>query len=531
METINVIQGSPEWAAHRANHFNASDAPAMMGVSKYKSRNELLQELASGILPEHDADTHQRFADGHAAEALARPLAEEIIGSELYPVTGVLGKYSASFDGLPITEDVPFEHKALNDEIRACQNASDLHLMYRIQMEQQLMVCGGEKCLFMASKWKDETLVEEKHFWYVPDMILRADILKGWAQFKADLKTYTPPEVIPAAVAAPVMALPALSIQVEGAIKLVDNLALFGEGLKAFVARIPEKPSTDQEFADCKAAIKTLQDAQDKLDAAEASALGQIASFDEMKRTKALLFDLARDTRLAVEKLVTAREKTIKEEKVAAGRSAFDAHIAELNKVIGKPYMPVIPTDFAGVIKGKRTVVSLQNAVDTELARAKIAANEVFARIQANMNSLRELAKDHAFLFADTTQIVLKANEDLVLMVNSRIAEHKRAEEERLAREREAIRIEEEIKATAKAATAVHQPVTNTPAVASAVLSTPIPPAERITKITPQNVNTGMERLRLLISEVLADMTAGELQQVLDSARAVKAAREKVKTA
>ena len=116
-------------------------------------------------------------------------------------------------------------------------------------------------------------------------------------------------------------------------------------------------------------------------------------------------------------------------------------------------------------------------------------------------------------------------------MVNSRIAEHKRAEEERLAREREAIRIEEEIKATAKAATAVHQPVTNTPAVASAVLSTPIPPAERITKITPQNVNTGMERLRLLISEVLADMTAGELQQVLDSARAVKAAREKVKTA
>ena len=33
MKTIKLIQGTPEWNAHRAQHWNASDAPAMMGVS------------------------------------------------------------------------------------------------------------------------------------------------------------------------------------------------------------------------------------------------------------------------------------------------------------------------------------------------------------------------------------------------------------------------------------------------------------------------------------------------------------------
>ena len=37
MITHDLIQGSPEWHAHRAAHFNASDTPAMMGVSDRKS--------------------------------------------------------------------------------------------------------------------------------------------------------------------------------------------------------------------------------------------------------------------------------------------------------------------------------------------------------------------------------------------------------------------------------------------------------------------------------------------------------------
>ena len=45
MKILRLVQGSPEWLAHRARSFNASDAPAMMGCSPDKTRNQLLHEL------------------------------------------------------------------------------------------------------------------------------------------------------------------------------------------------------------------------------------------------------------------------------------------------------------------------------------------------------------------------------------------------------------------------------------------------------------------------------------------------------
>lgn len=477
MEKQNLIQGTPEWLAYRSSHFNASDAPAMMGMSKYKKRGELLQELATGVTAEVDADTQKRFDDGHSAEALARSLAEQIIGQKLDPVVGSEGRLSASFDGLTTWGDVCWEHKSINDKIRSCKTAADLHPMYRIQMEQQLMVSGASKCLFMASKWAGDQLVENVEFWYESDQKLRADIVAGWALFAADLESYKPVEVIPAAVAAPITALPSVSIQVNGSVALVSNLALFGEKLQAFVEGIPKKPSTDQDFADCKAACSTLKDAQDALDAAEAHAMGQVASFDEMKRTKAMLFNLARDTRLAVEKLVTAREKQIKEEIVLAGKTAFDEHVAGLNKRLGKPYMPAVPADFAGAIKNKRTIASLKDAVDTELARVKIEASAIADRIQINLSTLIELASDYKHLFADAAQIVLKANDDLTVLVKSRVGEFKEAEQKRLETERAKIREEEEAKARQTVAPVV-QP--------APVQSAPAKPAVKLTATGPR---------------------------------------------
>lgn len=61
MKIVDLQQGSPEWHAHRAKHFNASDAPAMMGASKYKTRTQLLQEYATGIRPEVDSATQYLF--------------------------------------------------------------------------------------------------------------------------------------------------------------------------------------------------------------------------------------------------------------------------------------------------------------------------------------------------------------------------------------------------------------------------------------------------------------------------------------
>ena len=194
MKIYELIQGSPEWHAHRATHFNASDAPAMMGCSPYKTRTQLLHEMHTGLTPDVDAATQRRFDDGHRFEALARPRAEEIIGEDLYPVVGSEGKLSASFDGLTADDATAFEHKTLNAELHKAFNSMTtinpapiapkdhqncLALMYRVQMEQQCMVSGATRVLFMASKWDSDDLVEERHCWYTPDAELRAALVAG----------------------------------------------------------------------------------------------------------------------------------------------------------------------------------------------------------------------------------------------------------------------------------------------------------------------------------------------------------------
>lgn len=94
-------------------------------------------------------------------------------------------------------------------------------------------------------------------------------------------------------------------------------------------------------------------------------------------------------------------------------------------------------------MKNKRTIASLQDAVDTELARAKIAASQAADGIRLNLSSLAELAVDHTFLFNDVQQLMMKTNDDLIALIKVRISEHQKAEEEKAEAQREQIRQQE----------------------------------------------------------------------------------------
>ncbi len=461
MKVHQLVQGSPEWLAHRASCFNASDAPAMLGCSPYETRAQLLQRLASGITPEVGAHTQRLFDDGHRFEELARPLAEEIIGEDLSRLVGSLDvglsrPLGASYDGLTFSRSKAWEHKSLNNELRTAFAAiaagtpvvEALPKAYRVQKEQQLMLPGNaaEAVLFMASKWDDAgELIEEHHCWYESDAALRAEILAGWKQLDVDLAAY----VLPAAtaekpVAQAVTALPAVVVQVDGQLAVRDNFKTFEAALRDFLDnKLIRKPQSDQDFADLDLQIKALKKAEETLDAAEAAMLAQVAAVDDVKRAKDMLYQLARENRLAAEKVLKNRKEEIKAEVVAEGVGKFRTHMAALNERLGRPYMPQIPVDFAGCIKGLKTLDSLRNAVDLELARAKIESNAVADRIDANLKHLREHADGFQALFPDTGTIVLKAPEDLQTLVRARIAEHKTAEAKREEEQRERIRAEE----------------------------------------------------------------------------------------
>jgi len=526
MQQHNLIQGSPEWLAYRANHDNASDAPAMLGCSPYKTREQLLHERHTGLTADVDAATQNRFDDGHRFEALARPLGEKIIGEELYPVVGSKGNLSASFDGLTMLEDIAFEHKSLNNDLRAVMVdgcAGDcLPMHYQVQMEQQCMVSGCKKVLFMASKWQGDELVEERHCWYTPNPDLAAKIRAGWAQFAEDLAAFVPTERAIAPVASAVTALPAVAVQVSGSIAVKTNFSAFETALRDFIDnRLIRKPESDQDFADLGLQIKALSNAEAALNAAEVQMLSQVEAVDLAKRTKDMLFKLARDNRLMAEKLLDARKEQIKIEQVQRGRDELASHISALNTRLGKPYMPAIAADFAGAIKGKRTVDSLRDAINTTLANAKIEASAVADRIQINLNTLRELAKDHAFLFSDTPSLVLKDSEHVTVLVKQRIAEHQQAEADRLEAERERIRKEEAerlereaadarrvAQSQAEAAIRVPQPAGEPPA---PIPPNPAPAARHVVRTEPArevvwiNTATLSERLNWPISAAICE--------------------------
>lgn len=446
MRTIHtLVQGSDAWHEFRLSHFGASEASAMLGISRKVKRNELLEAKKTGIAREFSAWVQRNILDyGHEVEALARPIAEKIIGTTLYPVTCSMGILSASCDGISLDETIAFEHKQWNAEYGALVASGEVPEEHMPQCQQVLLVTGAEKLLFVVSDGTEDNFAS---VWVYPDAEYQERIIAGWAQFAKDLEAFEPKQAAPEIIKSEGETLPAVFVQVQGSLAVTNNLTKFGDALQSFLSRINKEPQTDQDFADCEAAIKTLSKAEEALNAAEASALAQVACIDEMRTLKATLHDMARSNRLMLEKLVKSEKENRKQALVRGAQEAWSAHMSGLNALLGKPYMPRIAVDFGGCIKGMSKLSNMQDAIDTKLANAKIEADAMHAKIATNLATLREQASNHTFLFADTASIVLKANDDLVSLIKVRIADHEAAEAQRRETERARIAAEEKAKA------------------------------------------------------------------------------------
>lgn len=442
MKIHNVAQGSAEWLALRAQHFTASEAPAMMGASKYQTRTDLLAAKKTGITPDVTPSQQLIFDKGHATEALARPLAEALIGEELYPIVATEGNLLASMDGATMLGETLFEHKLWNESVVAQVKAGDLAPHYYWQLEQQLLVSGAERVIFVCSDGTPENFA---HMEYRPVAGRAAQLIEGWKQFEADLANFEMADAPSIVVGKAPDELPALRIELTGMVT-ASNLKVFEDSALAVIDSVKTTLSTDQDFADAKKAVKWCGDVEEAVAAAKKQALSQTQSIDDLFSSLDRISAHARETRLKVDKLVKAQELLVKTNIKQKAELALADHIAAINKTLGKVTLPHVVSDFAGAMKNKRTIASLQDAVDTELARAKIDASQAADSIRLNLTSLAELAVDHAFLFSDVQQLVTKANDDLVTLIKFRISEHQKAEQakadaKRIAEEQEAQRL------------------------------------------------------------------------------------------
>lgn len=434
MKVHNVQQGTPEWLALRASHFTASEAPAMMGASKFQTRNDLLAMKKTGIVPDVTPQQQAAFDRGHATEEMARPLAEEDIGEELYPIVGTSGNLLASMDGATMLGDVLFEHKLWNEKVVTQIRAGELDPHYYWQLEQQLLVSGAERVLFVCSDGTRDKYVSME---YSPVPGRREALIAGWAQFEQDLGEFVPQETKVEAIGAAPDQLPALRIDVTGMVT-ASNLDAFKSHALTVISNISTELKTDQDFADADETVKWCSDVENKLKAAKEHALSQTESIDVLFKA---IDDIAAETRrkrLELEKLVKARKDMIRSDIVMDAAKALQDHIDQINSTLGgRIRMPRVASDFAGAIKGKKSISSLREAADAELARAKIEASRIADGIRVNQASLNELAAEHKFLFHDFQELALKANDDLVALIKVRITEHNQLQEELKRQEEE----------------------------------------------------------------------------------------------
>lgn len=440
MKVHNVQQGTPEWHALRSSYFTASEAPAMMGASKFQTRNDLLTMKKTGIVPDVNPQQQAAFDRGHATEEMARPLVEEMIGEELYPIVGTSGNLLASMDGATMLGDVLFEHKLWNEKVVTQIRAGELDPHYYWQLEQQLLVSGAERVIFVCS---DGTKDRFAHLEYSPVAGRREQLVAGWSQFEQDLGEFVVKEAKVEAIGAAPDKLPALRIDVTGMVT-ASNLDAFKSHALAVIGDINTDLSTDKDFADADATVKWCGEVEDKLKAAKEHALSQTESIDVLFKAIDDITAETRRKRLELEKLIKARKDIIRSDMVMDAAKALQAHIDQINETLNSRIrMPRVPADFAGAIKGKRTIDSLKEAADAELARAKIEASRIADLIRANLKSLNELAIKHGFLFHDAQELVLKANDDLVALIKVRISEHQKEEEVKAEALREKIRKDE----------------------------------------------------------------------------------------
>ena len=328
-----LVQGTPEWEDYRLQHHGASEAAAMLGISKLTKRTELLNMKATGNPKVFSDWVQEHILDhGHKVEALARPHIEALLGEDLYPVTMSLGKLSASCDGLTIDDRAAFEHKQWNVALAASVEAGVVPDEHMPQCQQILLVTGAEQLYFVVSDGTAENMV---HCIVEPDLAYFKRLHLGWAQFEADLANHQVKITNVTPVGRTFATLPSLMVQVKGEV-LASNLVPYREHAVAAIKAINRDLKTDQDFADADKAAKWCSEIEERMGAVKAHALGQTESLDQLFRTMDDISAEARNTRLELNSLIKARKEQRRAEIVSEPRAAFIQHIAALNKRPGQ---------------------------------------------------------------------------------------------------------------------------------------------------------------------------------------------------
>ena len=424
--THNLIQSSPEWHTFRAQHFGASEANAVLGLSPYKTRDELLHEKATGLTKEVNAATQRIFDNGHIVEGLALPIVEKMTGVDFSPIVMSYGKLSASSDGLSFDSEIAWENKQFNKSHFEQVKNGELPEMHWPQCQQVLHVTGAEKLFFTISDGTEENTVG---VWVYPDEEKINKLLSAWEQFEKDLANYVPPVQVEKVVAETVDALPVPSVVVRGEIT-ASNITEITPKFDNYLANIKTELSTDQDFADAEANAKNCRETAKRIEALQENIIAQMISVNEVNSILDNYKEAFNKVGLRLEKAVKEQKEHIKTNAIMNAKAEYEKYVTTLNE--GLPVLlsrELVCPNFAEAIKGVKTIESMQSRINDALAKGKVDAAAYAVNVKAKVAYVSEAIQGYEHLFK-VIDLVFKDIDYIKLHIQSvKDAEDKRKAE------------------------------------------------------------------------------------------------------
>ena len=185
---VQLVQGSPEWRAHRAKYRNASETAIVMGDSPWTTPYQLW-EFRTGRKVQ---TVNAAMARGTALEPQARAAYEALTGNVMQPLVLVEGDYSASLDGLTFDGELLVEIKCPvkgKDSMLWQQVArGEIPVHYRWQLEHQFLVSKAEQGHLYVFDGAECILLE-----IAPCRERWQAIHEAWTDFMRCIETDTPP--------------------------------------------------------------------------------------------------------------------------------------------------------------------------------------------------------------------------------------------------------------------------------------------------------------------------------------------------
>lgn len=185
---VKLVQGSPEWHAHRGQYRNASETAIVLGVSPWTTPYQLWQLRTGRTQPKTTAP----MAHGTRMEPIARSAYEQLTGLVMQPLVLVEGEYSASLDGITLDNQLILEikcpYKGKASELWQAAEAGEIPEHYRWQVQHQLMVSGAEQAHLYVYDGADGILLDVH-----PTQAIWEQIHDAWDRFMRHIQNDTPP--------------------------------------------------------------------------------------------------------------------------------------------------------------------------------------------------------------------------------------------------------------------------------------------------------------------------------------------------